>query len=310
MGFLGHAKLLSSAPDGSEAWLELRKTTIGGSDAGIILGVNDYQTARDLWFSKQNPEAFRMNPYVEMGIRLEKYVKARVSGFAERGGVFQHPEREWMTANVDGVIESGFFQVSHGLECKVTGGRWEDVPATYFAQCQHYMMVTGLPRWEVINAIPDHCRKTLLDVLERFKAELPEEEFFQWVAERCEMQSFMIESDEVFQARLLERELEFLAAMQAEEPPEEVVPEGELILLENEAPDVFGLFHDLCELNAAEKSLGASELAKEANGLKSELKTRLSSFGALKKIHVGPNSATWVAQKDGGYWRFNLKGWE
>ena len=40
------------AEGGREKWLELRTTGIGGSDAGIIVGVNTYKSKFQLWQEK------------------------------------------------------------------------------------------------------------------------------------------------------------------------------------------------------------------------------------------------------------------
>ena len=38
-----------------EHWLRLRKRGIGGSDAGVIMGVNPYRSILELWEDKTNP---------------------------------------------------------------------------------------------------------------------------------------------------------------------------------------------------------------------------------------------------------------
>lgn len=46
----------------NEDWLEYRKSGIGGSDAGIILGVSSYKLPRDVYFEKigRTPDMQRM----------------------------------------------------------------------------------------------------------------------------------------------------------------------------------------------------------------------------------------------------------
>lgn len=319
-GYMGHARLLSSAEDRSEEWLYLRRSTIGGSDAGIILGVNPWQTPRDLWFSKREPEDLSGKPEVALGIILEPYAKElrkhdrdlslmHPGSVSERPGTWRHPEHVWMTANVDAVLETGFLEVGHGQEYKVTGKKWDSVPEYYYAQVQHYMVVTGIPLWEVINCVCPLDRETLMRIWWRFSDVLDEQDFFQWVASKCSLQSFMVDADPDFQARLVERELEYLPWLESEEPPENPVPEGEVTLMEVEAPDIFGLFWDLCELDKEKNSDTVKDVARRFEDTKKELALRFASLGPVKKIHIGPNSATWVDSKNGGYWRFNIRGW-
>ena len=59
-----------------------------------------------------------------------------------------HP---FLFANVDRMVAGE----KAGLECKTANGfkasLWEgdEVPASYYCQCQHYMLVTGLPVWYI-----------------------------------------------------------------------------------------------------------------------------------------------------------------
>lgn len=317
-GYMGHAVLRSSAEDRSSVWLELRKTTIGGSDAGAILGLNPYMTARDLFFDKQDPQGIVGNAFVDFGIMLEPFIKTRraddqtigdyFGAVVERSGTWAHPEHIWMTANVDAVIESGFLEVSHGLEIKTSGKSWDGVvPDHYYAQCQHYMMVTGFDRWEIINAISTLDRVAVMAFWARFGDRLDAQEFWSWVASKCEIESITIDADPVFQSRMLEREIEFLACLEAGEPPVSVVPEGEITLLEVEAPDIFGLVWELCEIEKERGSDAFKALERSADAAKESLKLRLASLGPVKKVNIGASSATWVKKGDSGYWRFNLK---
>ena len=137
-----------------EEWLELRKSSIGGSDAASILGFNPWKSAIDVWMEKTGrSKPIEDNERMRIGRDLEEYVAKR---FEEETGrkvrrknaVLVHPEHEWMTANVDRLIVGE----DTGLECKVTNSYaasdWKDgCPLHYQFQCHHYMAVTGASGW-------------------------------------------------------------------------------------------------------------------------------------------------------------------
>ncbi len=43
--------------DNKEEWLKERKTYIGGSDLGAILGINNFRTELDVYFEKRGGKA-------------------------------------------------------------------------------------------------------------------------------------------------------------------------------------------------------------------------------------------------------------
>ena len=157
-----------------DEWLNLRKTGIGGSDAGTILGVNPYSSPYALWADKTGlvENVFKGNAATEWGNRLERTV---AEAFAEQSGcavvewpVMLQGRNTWELANVDFFIvepsevtpagqvtsvDSEPNNISAILECKTTGivGKgnakgWDNnqVPASYYWQGAHYAMVTGI----------------------------------------------------------------------------------------------------------------------------------------------------------------------
>ena len=143
-----------------EKFLADRLTGIGGSDAAVVLGLSQYKTPWQLWLEKTQQiaaEDLSENSAVQWGIRMEPVV---TEWFVEKTGhsVIAHPEmarhaeHEFMIANVDGILEDE----PAGFEAKTAGAysrdKWGDegsdfVPTEYLIQCQHYMGVTGLPKW-------------------------------------------------------------------------------------------------------------------------------------------------------------------
>ena len=61
-----------------EEWLGMRESTIGGSDAGIILGVCPWKSNEELWEEKvglRKPNDVSDNPLVEYGVRAEAHLR-------------------------------------------------------------------------------------------------------------------------------------------------------------------------------------------------------------------------------------------
>lgn len=140
-----------------EEWTVLRSATIGGSDAAAILGLNPYKSPYALWAEKTGkvtPEDVSQKEAVRLGTDLEDYVAHR---FMEATG--KHVRRENYTvfrddmpyahANYDRLI----IGEKAGLEIKTTNAlhlskfKNGEFPATYYAQCCHYLLVSGLDRW-------------------------------------------------------------------------------------------------------------------------------------------------------------------
>ena len=139
-------------------WLDARREGIGGSDASVIVGLNRWKSPFQLWLEKTGkaePEDLSDNEYVYWGKVLEEAVAQRFCELTgkkvQRRGLLQMDEYPFILASVDRMVVGE----NAGLECKTCNGfaakEWEDdeVPAAYYVQCQHYMMVTGCDRWYI-----------------------------------------------------------------------------------------------------------------------------------------------------------------
>lgn len=147
--------LVSTRGMSREDWLEARRQVIGGSDAGAILGLNPYKTAFDVWRSKvEPPEEDTAGEAAHWGNLLEPVIAdefRRQTGFRVHRleAILVHPKWQFMGANVDRLIRCD--EGTGVLEVKTAGAfrakEWEsgNVPPEYYAQVQHYLMVTGLP---------------------------------------------------------------------------------------------------------------------------------------------------------------------
>lgn len=141
-----------------DIWRQTRNLGIGGSDAGAIMGMNPWKSKYQLWLEKTGqaePEDISGKESVYWGTVLEAPVADR---FAEltgkkirRAGMMQNIKDPWMLANVDRLIVGE----KAGLECKCTNAfsvkdwKEDNLPDSYYWQCQHYMMTTGLPVWYI-----------------------------------------------------------------------------------------------------------------------------------------------------------------
>lgn len=141
-----------------EDWLRERRKGIGGSDAGALLGLSNFQSPYGLWAEKTEqaiPEDISDKEAVRLGNDLEQYCadrwteatgkKARRCNF-----ILRNDRYPFAHANPDRLVVGE----SAGLECKTTSS-WEihkmvaagEIPPIWLCQCYHYLMVTGYERW-------------------------------------------------------------------------------------------------------------------------------------------------------------------
>jgi len=143
--------------DTREAWLETRRTGIGGSDAAAILGYSKYRSPLELYCDKigLTESSAAETEHQEWGHRLEEPIArkyAEVSGrtITDLGDFTIHRSGEypWMLATVDRLIEPKNLSPMGVLEIK-TGAGWKyddwafEPPLGYQMQLQHNLIVTG-----------------------------------------------------------------------------------------------------------------------------------------------------------------------
>ena len=164
-----------------DEWLALRRTGIGGSDAGAIMGVSPYKGAFSVWADKQGKlPPIEDNEAMRQGRDLEDYVARR---FSEASGLrvrheysmLRSVEHPCMLADIDRRI----IGERAGLECKtsrdITMARYRngDYPMEYYCQCLHYLAVTGWDCWYLAVLVYGTdlliykiCRNEVLDDIE------------------------------------------------------------------------------------------------------------------------------------------------
>ena len=138
-----------------EAWLEERKKSLGGSDVGAVLGMNEYSSPYTIWAEKTGKlPPFEGNEWTRLGNDLEEYVADR---FAEKSGLevrrenatIRNDKYPHLHANIDRRVVG----MKAGVECKLTSEmnakKYKDgeFPDRFYAQCVDYLAVTEYERW-------------------------------------------------------------------------------------------------------------------------------------------------------------------
>ena len=185
---------------GTPEWHAARARGIGGSDAGIILGMSPYTTPKRLWELKTGrAQPDKGNAYTRCGQLLEDAILDRAYyGHAQPGGPMgslRSNERPHCLANVDGVYDGRL------VEIKTTGKPWRGtVPEHYVAQVRHYLYVTGLTSADVVECHVLYNREALVAAIDR--AGLRPDRV---VEHLCELRTHRIEQDDAWLAHYLEQ---------------------------------------------------------------------------------------------------------
>lgn len=243
-----------------DEWKALRKKYIGGSDAAAIVGMNPWSSPYAVWAEKLGkvPE-FEGNLETDVGAYLEDFIAKRFE--QETGKRVRKENRSifndkypWAIANVDRLIVGE----DAGLECKFTDSlnlkryKHGEYPERFYAQCVHYLSVTGKKRW--------------------YLAVLIGNKEFKW---------FCIERDEEEIATLMQEEESFYRHMvDGTEPPVDgtKATEETIKTIYADSDDT------ICDLSAFEKDMGMYlEYAKQIKQLESLQKEHANRVKAFMK---------------------------
>lgn len=275
-----------------EEWTKLRSTTIGGSDAASIIGLNPHKSAYALWAEKTGkviPEDISQKEAVRLGTDLEDYVAHRFMEATEKKvrrvnyTVFRD-DMPYAHANYDRLVVGE----DAGLEIKTTNAlnlkkfKNGEFPANYYCQCVHYMMVSGLKRW--------YLAVLVLGI---------------------EFKVFVIERDEAELAALKMAEENFWYQVQNDLPPEIDGMDSTIDALnetfpisdpEADAVDLTGCAVDLALLDECTQQIKALEEKKKAAQARV-----METLGTAEKGFYGGYSVSWKSQKRS---TFDRKKWE
>jgi putative phage-type endonuclease len=283
---------IPTATMSKEEWTALRSTTIGGSDAAAILGLNPYKSPYALWAEKTGkviPEDISQKEAVRLGTDLEEYVAKR---FTEATGkkvrrenytVFRD-DMPYAHANYDRLV----IGERAGLEIKTTNAlhlskfKNGEFPATYYAQCCHYLLVSGLDRW--------YLAVLVLGI---------------------DFKVFVIERDEAELEALKEAEESFWENVQSETPPAIDGMDSTVDALnaafpvsdpDADAVDLTGCAADLAILDECSRQI--KELEEKKKAAKARV---METLGTAEKGFYGGYSVSWKSQKQS---TFDRKKWE
>lgn len=151
-----------------EKWIELRRTGIGGSDAGAIMGMNKYASPLTVYMQKKGISGFEGNAATKWGHILEDPIRQETAReldieICTVPGMYTSIEYDWMNANLDGLCHASHQVTIGGRTVEGVGGHEiktsangdgfgdDEIPDSYYCQVQHYMAVTGLP-WFILTA--------------------------------------------------------------------------------------------------------------------------------------------------------------
>lgn len=185
----------------TEEWLEGRLLGIGGSEAGIVLGLNPWKSRLELWDEKVN-KTRRLDPDAEIRLKLgnilEPLIAEEYSKITGRELEIRpqkvHPKYPFILGNIDREILGSNRRGPGILEIKTKGAftDWEDdIPVYYKAQIQHYMEIYG-HKWGSF-AVMDMGRLKI-DVVD-------------------------VERDDEFISKLVKEEIEFWKLVENKTPP-------------------------------------------------------------------------------------------
>lgn len=148
---------VGDAPSGSDEWHAMRRTGIGGSDIGTIMGLNPWESAFSLWAKRTGQIADPPvdNWSVKFGHAFEEPIlrmwqTENPDWEVFRTGTWRHPNFDYLVANPDALArhrDTGEWIV---VEVKTSRSFWDDVPPAYRAQVMHYMDVMGVDRSVIV----------------------------------------------------------------------------------------------------------------------------------------------------------------
>ena len=173
-----HLVRLSTRSMSRADWLAQRRKSIGGSDAAGIVGLSQYATPYTIWADKmvglpyrEDTEAMRQGRDLEEYV-AERWMEATGKTVRRSNAILYNSLYPFAHADIDRTVVGE----NAGLECKTTSTlnlrqfKGVEFPEKYYAQCVHYLAVTGATRWYL--AVLVYGRGFFTFTLERDQAEI------------------------------------------------------------------------------------------------------------------------------------------
>lgn len=172
--------MLNDLPDGTiegpwsrKQWLLNRRTGIGGSDIGALLGLSSFTSELEVYYSKVEDTPERVpSEEMEMGRDIESFILEQWDRRTSDGFVvwpMADPELytirsktfRFLLHSPDALVcTQDMTQVVSGVEVKNprsdaawTGESTQGLPPFYYAQVQHGLFCSGLGRWDVVALV-------------------------------------------------------------------------------------------------------------------------------------------------------------
>lgn len=262
----------------TEEQLEARKSGIGGSDVAAILGLSPWKSKHELYLEKRGEieaEDISEKEIIIFGNLLEDVVASEYSRrndvkVQRRNDMIKHPKYPWMLANIDRKVVGR----KKGLECKTadkfTRGKWgedgsDDIPDDYRCQSEHYMIVTGLPEWDLAVLIGGN-----------------------------EFRQYHLQQDKELSELLIEQEAMFWDAVQKGVPPlMDYDHPGTLDLLKRVYPGTNGQTIQMPEMEHWHKvKVEADEIVKQYSAVSDGCKARILHQMGENAVGIIPGAAT------------------
>ena len=145
---------------------EARRTYLGGSDAGALMGVSPYASPLAVYTAKMGLFKPDASEIMEWGNILEPVIREEFARrLQEESGrpvrieddplLYRSETKPWLGGTVDGLIIWEDTGEVEGLEIKTASEflakawAYNAIPPQYYAQVQHYMALRGWPRVRV-----------------------------------------------------------------------------------------------------------------------------------------------------------------
>lgn len=166
-------------------WEEWRFTGIGASDAPIIMGENQFKSARELLHEKINRISPPQNSDMQRGFQLEPQAR---EAYSKKYGIkltplcVQSTGHHWLRASLDAISNAR----DHVVEIKCGTSAYKQaqravIPSYYYGQLQHQLQITGLPEiyyWCYLPDMPGIRIKVTRDVGYISRLLIAEEKFY------------------------------------------------------------------------------------------------------------------------------------
>jgi putative phage-type endonuclease len=271
-------------------WQKKRMGSLGGSDAGAVMGMNNFASPLTLYLQKKGlVPASEMSRAAKRGKILEPVIlqftreEFPLMEIETVPYMFYSPDYPFMSANIDGIIKvtpnihAGWFGWGmDGFNDNIIGGHeiksaktdygWskDEIPDSYYCQVQHYMAVLGLP-WFLLSV---------------------------YILDTEEVRHYPVKRNEKFIADLIEKEKDFW---------ENYIVPGIMpaaIGIENEDDMITGMFQGTqgtIRLGDAERELCAEHV--RLNATKKDIQDRMNAIAITVKEAIIQNAGDNLVEK-------------